>query len=64
MDRVERQRLRRLLFGPLVAMTVASLASTASAQNMMSKFIRIDPEPTTDEKKGTPPPVIQGQPVK
>jgi hypothetical protein len=57
MDRVERQKFRRLLLGPLVAMTVGGLAlnaSTASAQNMIAKFIRIDPEPTTDEKKGTP----------
>ncbi len=54
MDRVQRLKFRRMVFGPLVAMTVATFASTASAQNMMAKFIRIDPEPTTDDKKGTP----------
>jgi hypothetical protein len=45
-------RFRRLV--PLVALAVSSFAATANAQNMIAKFIRIDPEPTTDEKKGTP----------
>lgn len=47
-------RLRRLALLPLVALTMSSYATIASAQNMMAKFIRIDPEPTTDEKLGTP----------
>lgn len=45
-------RFRRLV--PLVALAVCSFTATAGAQNMIAKFIRIDPEPTTDEKKGTP----------
>src|SRR5260221_7867477 len=65
-----RSRLRR--FGrigvaPLLAFaTVAASASSARAENMAAKFIRIDPEPGSVEKTGTP--VINmvievGQPV-
>jgi hypothetical protein len=65
-----RSRLRR--FGrigvaPLLALaTVAATTATARAENMSAKFIRIDPEPGSVEKTGTP--VINmlievGQPV-
>ena len=55
MSKVERRRSSRALrLAPLIALAITSVASSARAENMISKFIRIDPEPTTDEKKGTP----------
>ncbi len=46
---------RGVAFAPLIALGAQILApQTASAATMTASFIRIDPEPTVDEKKGTP----------
>ena len=49
-----RRRIRGFAVAPLIALAASTFAGPARAQNMIAKFIRIDPEPTTDEKKGTP----------
>ncbi|MGZ5969779.1 MAG: hypothetical protein ACXWP4_19030, partial [Polyangiales bacterium] len=50
----KKRRWRGLALAPLAALFVSALAGNARAENMTAKFIRIDPEPSTDEKKGTP----------
>lgn len=49
-----RRKWRGMALAPLVALAVSTFATSARAENMMAKFIRIDPEPTTDDKHGTP----------
>jgi len=50
-----RSRLwRASVSASLMALTVTATATVARADNMMAKFIRIEAEPVTDEKTGTP----------